>query len=598
MNSSKAKAIPAKGVGKVSAKGPVQTKKTGQKMTPKGNTVLKNAAKSPSKTKDGKKGPATPSSAELGDTGSRGRSELSPEERAAVTIQCAVRQLLARGERERRERERKKYEELMDQLQKESLSEGVLQAFLALVRREQEEAERERKREEEERKRRQEEQRRRTRLLEAAFEGEAEEILAVLKEVSDLETKQGVGFDEAGRRQRLLSQLRIISSTDAHGNTALSEAAGGGQSEIITLLMERGADVNTKGGFGRTPLYRAAFGGHLSAVQTLLQLGADPRIHADDGSTPEQVASGNGIALILQGWDLKATDAMLEKMEAEKQRRVIEEQRQREAEADRLKSEVQQLEKEHERCQKELQKAYCELNKRISEHDKCERKGLDRAQLTLPAIGEAEQQLERVREEAQRAEEQLSLARLELREQAGEGAVAERGAVHCLVRELDDVLLKDVGGRIQQDGRWPLLIDPSGQAATFLRYRDTNYLDALNPEHMQPEVLRVALLGAIRFGKPLVINMMEADVSESVKNQMNQIQAGLMDQLMNKKLLQNERYLILVRPSDGPQYSKTEFSAARTEKFSFVLVTKLRSPPEALLTAFYPIDVTLPRPQL
>ena len=46
--------------------------------------------------------------------------------------------------------------------------------------------------------------------------------------------------------------------------------------------------------------------------------------------------------------------------------------------------------------------------------------------------------------------------------------------------------------------RWPLIIDPSGQAATFLRYQDTNYLDTVNPDHLQPERVRLALLGALR----------------------------------------------------------------------------------------------------
>lgn len=46
--------------------------------------------------------------------------------------------------------------------------------------------------------------------------------------------------------------------------------------------------------------------------------------------------------------------------------------------------------------------------------------------------------------------------------------------------------------------RWPLVIDPSGQAATFLRYQDTNYVDTVNPEHLKPERLRLALLGALR----------------------------------------------------------------------------------------------------
>lgn len=82
--------------------------------------------------------------------------------------------------------------------------------------------------------------------------------------------------------------------------------------------------------------------------------------------------------------------------------------------------------------------------------------------------------------------------------------------------------MKDVGDRIRADGRsvvpagqgwagvladgsdleaaprWPLVIDPSGQAATFLRYQDTNYVDAVNPDHLRPERIRLALLGALR----------------------------------------------------------------------------------------------------
>ena len=46
--------------------------------------------------------------------------------------------------------------------------------------------------------------------------------------------------------------------------------------------------------------------------------------------------------------------------------------------------------------------------------------------------------------------------------------------------------------------RWPLLIDPGKQAATFLRYRDTNYINCCNPRQMEQEVIRMALLGAIK----------------------------------------------------------------------------------------------------
>ncbi|XP_052354298.1 IQ motif and ankyrin repeat domain-containing protein 1-like isoform X2 [Oncorhynchus keta] len=522
--------------------------------------------------------------------------ELTPEELAAVTIQRATRGLLARRERVRRQKEKQDYEDLMDRLEKE--------AFVALVRREQEEAEWKRKKEEEERKGKKEEQLLRTRLLEAAFDGEAEEVLAILKEVSDRDTKRGLGLDEAGKRQRLLNQLFMINITDANGNTAVSEAAGGGQPEVITLLVERGADINTRGAFGRTPIYRAAFGGHLWAVQTLLQLGADPRIHADDGSTPEQ------------NWDLSATDSMLSKMKGEEQRRAEEEEKQNEAQTERgkqckranqkwpvfslsLKGEVDQLQKEHERCQRELQKAFVELNKRITEHDTCVRKGMEeQAKVTLLVVHEAEDVLAKAQIAAHEAAGKLSLAKLTLREQSGGDAVLDRGGVRCPVRDLEEVLIKDVGGKIKQDGRWPLLVDTYGQAATFLRYRDTNYLDALHPGDMQPDKLRLALLGAIRFGKPLVINMMEVDLFESVQNQLDQVNPGLSEQLMNKELLQEERYLSLVRSTDGPQYARTEFMLDRIEKFSLVLVTKQRHPPDALLTAFYPIHVMLPEPKI
>ena len=58
-----------------------------------------------------------------------------------------------------------------------------LQAWLKLVQMEREEAEKERKKEEEERRKRKEEAKRRSRILEAAFDGDNDEILSVLDEV-------------------------------------------------------------------------------------------------------------------------------------------------------------------------------------------------------------------------------------------------------------------------------------------------------------------------------------------------------------------------------------------------------------------------------
>ncbi|XP_047414279.1 IQ motif and ankyrin repeat domain-containing protein 1 isoform X5 [Sciurus carolinensis] len=501
------------------------------------------------------------------------------EDRAAALIQRAFRQHLARQELARRRQERQDYLEQMEKLQRE--------AYLALVRREQEAARRQRQQEEAAQRERQEELRRRGRLLDAAFEGDLGEIRAVLQEVSggggrggvaarsdallarqveQLLTREGVGHDEEGRARRLRRRVAAVECEDSHGNTPLSEAAAGGQALAIQLLAELGASPNSKGAFGRTPLYRAAFGGHLQAVEVLLKLGADPRVYAEDGSTPEQVASLDTVASVLRTWDLSLTEAMLQNMEAERQRRAQEDERHKEAEAQRLSLRVQQLAKEQHQCHKE-------------------------------AIKDSEAQVDRLRQEAQKAEETLAMARLALREQTQEEE-AEAPGLKCQVTELHDVLMKDVGDRIRADGRWPLVIDPSGQAATFLRYQDTNYLDAVNPEHLRPERMRLALLGALRYGKPLVFDLREVDLFPAVQRQLEAVQPGLARALLSRELLAEERYLSLLRPSDGPEYEPTQFQEARLEHFRLFFVTQAQWPPAEQLQVLLPVRVDLPRPGL
>ncbi|CAI9154975.1 unnamed protein product [Rangifer tarandus platyrhynchus] len=528
------------------------------------------------------------------------------EDRAATIIQCAFRKLLARKELARRQQEHQDYQELMEKLQRE--------AFVAQVRREQEAARRRQEEEAAAERRRQEERLRGARLLEAAFDGNLGEIQAVLQEVDELLTREGVGCDAAGMARRLQWRLALVDFEDGGGNTPLSEAAAGGQSLAIQLLAEQGASPNSKGAFGRTPLYRAAFGGYLEAVEVLLKLGADPRIYADDGSTPEQVASLDTVVSVLQSWDLSLTDTMLRNMEAERERRAREAARHKEAEAQRcgeweaggwpgaaltaplhhsMNLKVQQLAKKQQQCHQQLQQAYCELNRRIAEHDKCERRGAGLAELTLQAIKDAEEQVDRLQQEAQKAEEALALARLELREQTQE-AEEEVPGLKCQVNELHDVLMKDVGDRIRRDGRWPLVIDPSGQAATFLRYQDTNYVDAVNPNHLRPERIRLALLGALRFGKPLVFDLREVDLFPAVQRQLEAVQPGLAQELLGRGLLEQERYLSLLRPTDGPEYCPNQFQEARLQHFRLFFVTKVRWPPAEQMQVLLPVRVQLP----
>ncbi|CAK7289189.1 IQ motif and ankyrin repeat domain-containing protein 1 [Vulpes lagopus] len=331
----------------------------------------------------------------------------------------------------------------------------------------------------------------------------------------------------------------------------------------------------TQGAFGWTLLYRAAFGGHLEAVEVLLKLGADPRVCADDGSTPEQVASLDAVVSVLQPWDLGLTDAMLRSMEAE---------RQQEAEAKRLNLKVQQLSKAQQQRQTQ---AYCELNRRITEQDECEGRCARQAELTLQAIKDAGAQVDKLQLEAQRAEETLAMARLELWEQTQEEE-EEMPGLKCQVSELHDVLMKDVGDRIHADGRWPLVIDPSGPAAVFLRYQDTNYVDAVNPAHPQPEDPAGAAGGK---GKPLVFDLHELDLFPVLRQQLGAARPGLAQEL--EPGAPGAGALSLLRPADEPEHGPAQFRAARLGHFR-IFVTKARRPPAEQLQVLLPVRVLLP----
>ncbi|MEP6851520.1 MAG: ankyrin repeat domain-containing protein [bacterium] len=73
--------------------------------------------------------------------------------------------------------------------------------------------------------------------------------------------------------------------------TALTEAAAGGHSELVWLLVASGADVSAGQLGGRTPLHLAAAIGDAESIRALLSAGADPRTPDDEGRTPGELAT-------------------------------------------------------------------------------------------------------------------------------------------------------------------------------------------------------------------------------------------------------------------------------------------------------------------
>jgi ankyrin repeat protein len=91
----------------------------------------------------------------------------------------------------------------------------------------------------------------------------------------------------AGRVNELLDRdpALLTATTFQHdalggGGTPLHVAAAQGQTGIVQLLLQRGADPNVRGMGGVTPLHFAAAGGHIEAARVLLEAGADR--HARD----------------------------------------------------------------------------------------------------------------------------------------------------------------------------------------------------------------------------------------------------------------------------------------------------------------------------
>ena len=110
---------------------------------------------------------------------------------------------------------------------------------------------------------------------------------------------------------------------------------------------------------------------------------------------------------------------------------------------------------------------------------------------------------------------------------------------------------------------------------------------------MERNRLRRSLLGAIRYGKPLVVDVMDVDMWDEVESHFDAIEPDLWRRVMDKSLLENEGYLKLVRPDDGEEYSKNNFQDNRTERFMLILSTSSRRPSEEMVEQCYTIRVKI-----
>ena len=94
----------------------------------------------------------------------------------------------------------------------------------------------------------------------------------------------------------LIKRGAVLDHRDGLGNSAVFYAAGANYGEIVQVLLEAGANKDLENRQGVTPLMVAASRGHLEAVQVLLEKGADTSRRDYTGRT----------ALMWAEWNRKA----------------------------------------------------------------------------------------------------------------------------------------------------------------------------------------------------------------------------------------------------------------------------------------------------
>nr|KAG5694252.1 hypothetical protein BaRGS_021567 [Batillaria attramentaria] len=96
----------------------------------------------------------------------------------------------------------------------------------------------------------------------------------------------------------LLNNNASVDTKNTAGDTALGTASYKGRKDLVELLLSRGATADTKDQFGRTPFFKACARGHKHIAELLLKLNVSVNTTDIDGDTPFAAACYSSVDVV------------------------------------------------------------------------------------------------------------------------------------------------------------------------------------------------------------------------------------------------------------------------------------------------------------
>lgn len=164
------------------------------------------------------------------------------------------------------------------------------------------------------------------------------------------------------------------------------------------------------------------------------------------------------------------------------------------------------------------------------------------------------------------------------------------------ITSVADVLIKDVGGLRKQDGRWPLVIDPSGRTSTFVQYTGAAVFQQTELAEMDPLRLKKALLRGLVHGGCLLIDLGDfAFESDVIEEPWSRVEKGLFKKLVDRSVLFSyllpRRFRTLLTKDVQDEFMEDIFLDEAIHKFVLGFVTSSRDPNFAFAKQFYTISI-------